>query len=693
MKLRIALLLTLAALAAGLVVAERRRARAPVSAQSLLYLVADSERDLTRLPSHFTRLSDKEEIAAGNALASRELAGRGKLSADGEAIEAYLDRLRARIAPRAHRRLPYRFHYVPAREFLNAYALPGGHVFVGAGLLERMTTEDELASVLAHEIEHVDHYHCAERLQVEAALRRIPLGVVLAIPVAVFQAGYSKDQELEADREGVLLAARSGYSAAGALRAFHMLDELAHEVQTAPATPQGEAAQVAFDVLVGYFRTHPPTPERIAQVRALIARQPALAAAPERPLAVEYIALAWKAFDAVSEETFASAAELASRALQQHPGHVPAMQALCEADYGLGRNAEAANLYREILQRDTNAAAAAEKWGEERAATLSAAKKYDRAIALVESLLTVQPSQPRLLRLAAWAYAMKGDGAAAVEKAVTIRRLYADIAPQVAADAESVAAKALSANDFAPAAQMARVALTLDPTLRAAQQTLGDAELAQAHFAAAADAYKAMFDADNADAAWLHSFADALGAARPATASAELATVYSASPTAEVEIAGLALLAGNDAKARDVVQSVEKETIAPELLARLGWWYLRARRPADAEAVLAKAHALRPGDSDILGALAWTTFEEGKALPPGSPADDVRDALMTWQRGRKADALQQWSAAVEAKPQWRNAAWRAALYPPRAGALAQQVDAERVRVADAAAARFKRRRS
>src|ERR1051325_10214239 len=102
MKLRIALLLTLAALAAGVVVAERRRARAPGSAQSLLYLVPDAERDLARLPSHFTRLSDKEEIAAGNALASRELAGRGKLSADGEAIEAYLDRLRARPPPPPH---------------------------------------------------------------------------------------------------------------------------------------------------------------------------------------------------------------------------------------------------------------------------------------------------------------------------------------------------------------------------------------------------------------------------------------------------------------------------------------------------------------------------------------------------------------------------------------------------------------
>ena len=49
-----------------------------------------------------------------------------------------------------------------------------------------------------HEIEHVDHYHCAERLQTEAALRQLPLvGVVVAIPIELFQAGYTKDEELE----------------------------------------------------------------------------------------------------------------------------------------------------------------------------------------------------------------------------------------------------------------------------------------------------------------------------------------------------------------------------------------------------------------------------------------------------------------------------------------------------------------
>ena len=103
---------------------------------------------------------------------------------------------------------------------VNAFALPGGHVFVGAGLLELMDSEDQLAAVLGHEIEHIDHYHCAERIQKERALRRLPLGDLVSLPIAVFEAGYSKDQELEADREGTRLSVESGYSATGAIRMF-----------------------------------------------------------------------------------------------------------------------------------------------------------------------------------------------------------------------------------------------------------------------------------------------------------------------------------------------------------------------------------------------------------------------------------------------------------------------------------------
>jgi predicted Zn-dependent protease len=92
------------------------------------------------------------------------------------------------------------------------------HVYAGKGLLELLTTEDELAAVMAHEVEHIDHYHCAERLQLEAYLREFKLeaiGELLQIPLQFWEAGYHKDEEMEADREGMYLAVLGGHSPYG----------------------------------------------------------------------------------------------------------------------------------------------------------------------------------------------------------------------------------------------------------------------------------------------------------------------------------------------------------------------------------------------------------------------------------------------------------------------------------------------
>ena len=185
----------------AILVGERRKVDAPVGPDALLYLVADTEQELSRMPARFTRMSDEDEIRIGNDLAEYYKRN-DKPSEQTTAVQKYLDKVGAGLAPHAHRHLPYRFHYLPDKYFINAFALPGGHVYIGQGLLALMDSEDELAAVLGHEIEHIDHYHCAERAQQEQAMRRIPLGELLAIPIEVFEAGYSKDQEMEADREG-----------------------------------------------------------------------------------------------------------------------------------------------------------------------------------------------------------------------------------------------------------------------------------------------------------------------------------------------------------------------------------------------------------------------------------------------------------------------------------------------------------
>ena len=167
---------------AAVTVSERRQVEVSANPAALLYLVADTEQELTRMPMRFTRMPDAEEISAGNALAnnyaSLEHSGNGENNPDDTVVAKYLARVGSPLAGHAHRKLPYKFHYLPQPDVVNAFALPGGHVYVGAGLLALMDSEDELAAVMGHELEHIDHYHCAERLQREQAMRRIPLGEI-----------------------------------------------------------------------------------------------------------------------------------------------------------------------------------------------------------------------------------------------------------------------------------------------------------------------------------------------------------------------------------------------------------------------------------------------------------------------------------------------------------------------------------
>ena len=252
----------LAAVFAG----EHHHVDVPASPAAVLYFVADTEREITRMPMHLTRMSDEDEIRIGDSLAQEY---QNQTQSDGEDVreERYVQQIGERVAAHAHRHLPYRFHYIPNADFVNAFALPGGHVFIGKGLISLMDTEDELAAVLGHEIEHIDHYHCAERTQQEQIFRKIRLGELVALPIEVFEAGYTKDQELEADREGTRLSVEAGYSANGAIRMFETFDKLDKQSRGRAMSPEEELSQVAMQTLEGYFRSHPLPAERIAQLR------------------------------------------------------------------------------------------------------------------------------------------------------------------------------------------------------------------------------------------------------------------------------------------------------------------------------------------------------------------------------------------------------------------------------------------
>jgi beta-barrel assembly-enhancing protease len=148
-----------------------------------------------------------------------------------------------------------------------------------------------LAAVLGHEIEHIDHYHCAERVQIEARLRNLKLGIVgaiLQIPLQVWEAGYNKDEEFEADREGMRLAVLGGYSPYGAVTLFERFGKLHDEYVIHAQSPEEELSQLAIQSLQGYFRSHPLPSERLAQANSLIAQDGWQNRRTQKPFRVEY---------------------------------------------------------------------------------------------------------------------------------------------------------------------------------------------------------------------------------------------------------------------------------------------------------------------------------------------------------------------------------------------------------------------
>ncbi len=156
----------------AIVTAERHKIDLRPSPEAILSAVADGQHELTRIPSKLDRMSDEDEVRIGDELARsydarwRPTATEGKAAAE---IQAYLQQVGERVSLHSTRKLHYQFHY--------------GHVFVGAGLLTLMQSEDALAAVLGHEVEHVDLRHCAERVQTEQRLRNLgPLGDAMGRP-------------------------------------------------------------------------------------------------------------------------------------------------------------------------------------------------------------------------------------------------------------------------------------------------------------------------------------------------------------------------------------------------------------------------------------------------------------------------------------------------------------------------------
>jgi predicted Zn-dependent protease len=606
--------------AGALIYVQVRHVPSRVSPAPVLYFIADSERELTRLPVSFTRLSDAEEIKIGNRLAAayspRWLTSAGESAEDRE-VRLYIERIGAQVATHAHRKLPWTFHYIPSMDYFNAFALPGGHVYIGGGLISLMDSVDELAAVLGHEVEHVDHYHCVERYQTEMALRHFPLGALVAIPVVVFEAGYSKSEELEADREGTRLAVLAGYSPLGAISMFEAFARLEGDRTGRAQTPQHELSRVAVQTLEGYFRSHPLSSERIEQIRRMISQENWTKLPAERNLQIEFIFLTRRAMRAVQTTHFQQAAQLAAQSLGLKPEQQEALAALAEARFALRNYEAAATAYRSLFALSPREAAGVVAFAADRAQAALSKTKYNDAADLAEETLKLQANAANVL-------GVLGDA----------RFALADF--QAAALAYS---KAVDANpgDAARAADYA-TALSAEGAPRQAA---------------------AEFDA------WLKTLHS------PGMA---------VSSQVQTDQAGLGLMAGDSTAFDRMLAQARSTTVSmlnAETLARLAWWCYRGGKYSLATDLLQIATRDRLVTPEAFNTLGWVLIQQGEyQKAAGDFRDPMGRAIARWQIHKTVYVVRDFNNASKAKPEWLNPKWVQGLYSERVEAIVTELTAE-----------------
>lgn len=222
--------------------------------------------DLDKLKSALTRAKDMKsvdeqgEVEIGDGVAAN-LLGAAPLVKD-EPLQQYVNRLGIWLALQTERpELAWHFGVLDT-DSVNAFAAPGGYVFITRGLLLRMRSEAELAGVLAHEIGHVLKRHHLNAIQKNAQVgllsdlagiaadnsKHVDLAnKAISTGTELYARGLDKDDEYEADRIGVVVAARAGYDPYGLPAVLQTLEAM---------NPQD-------GTLALMFKTHPAPQQRL----------------------------------------------------------------------------------------------------------------------------------------------------------------------------------------------------------------------------------------------------------------------------------------------------------------------------------------------------------------------------------------------------------------------------------------------
>lgn len=208
-------------------------------------------------------LSEPDEIRLGQKTDAQIVKTYGIY--DDSTLAAYIQQLGQRMAKLSHRPgLPFEFKILDS-PVINAFAVPGGYVYLTRGILSYLNNEAELAGVLGHEIGHVTARHSAKQYsRAQLAELGFGLGAVISVDFqqharfAQFGVGmlflrFSRDNERQADSLGVEYATRAGFDASHMANFFATLERL---------HPSSDRSG-----LEGWFTTHPSPPDRVRAVQ------------------------------------------------------------------------------------------------------------------------------------------------------------------------------------------------------------------------------------------------------------------------------------------------------------------------------------------------------------------------------------------------------------------------------------------
>ncbi len=265
-------------LAGAWILASFREEEEKPTLSGALQLWADVFRDMDHLRIRFGRSSDRQEQELGALLANSL---QDKVVHD-ERLQAYLHGVGTALVPHVRRKsIPYRF-YIVELPTVDAFALPGGHVFITRSMLDVLQTEAELAGLLARQIADIDLGYCNGRFQNQAELQKLvsrdPVKVaqfayalIASGPSSLLKSGGSQDM----DAHSIMLVAQARYHPKHLIAFEDRMREFQEAAKGGKVPPKFMLEEFAAAIAAGlesYLTTKRPSSERISELLRSLAK-------------------------------------------------------------------------------------------------------------------------------------------------------------------------------------------------------------------------------------------------------------------------------------------------------------------------------------------------------------------------------------------------------------------------------------